>query len=159
MPVPLLQSPPRDLLRCRIRLIRNSLQSLLIRPFQTLPLLPRATDPPNSRNIEATDSNFDLPTSHRVPPSKNPHPTTEKDLLDANPRVNMNRAMGVEPTDRRSVQARRKEVSTYCLMHYGFTLDTPYTQWSQLRGGSWLMRYTKSSDSVMHGRGILAKRL
>jgi hypothetical protein len=86
--------------------------------------------PSNSRNLEATDSNFDLPTSHRVPPSKNPHPTTEKDQLDANPRVNLNRAMGVEPTDRRSVQARRKEVSTYCLMHYGFTLDTPYTQWS-----------------------------
>jgi hypothetical protein len=121
-------------IRCRIRLIRSSLQSLLIRPFQTLPLLPHATDPPstppNSRNMEATDSNFGLPTSHRVPPSKNPHPTTEKAQLDVNPQVNLNRAIGVEPTDRHSVQVRYKEVSTCCLMHCGFMLDATYTQWS-----------------------------
>jgi hypothetical protein len=103
--------------------------------------------PPNSR---ATDSNFGLPTSHRVPPSNNPHPTTEKDQLDANPQVNVNRAKGVEPTDKHSVQVRRKEVSTCCLMLYGFVLDALTLNGRQLRDGSWLIRCTKSSDSVMH---------
>jgi len=86
--------------------------------------------PHESANIEAADSHFDLPTSHWAPPLKNP--ATENDQKDANPRVNLNRAMGIAPTDRRSVQARRKEVSMYCQMHYGFTLDTPYTQWSPI---------------------------
>jgi len=83
--------------------------------------------PHKSVNMEATGSNYDLPTSHRVPSLKNP--ATENDQKDANPQVNLNRAMGINPTDRRSVQTCRKEVSMYCQTHYGFTLDTPYTQW------------------------------
>jgi len=86
--------------------------------------------PHKSANIEATDSNFDLATSHRAPPLKNP--ATQNDQKGPNLRVNLNRARGIDPTDRRSGQARRKEVSMYCQTHYGFTLDTPYTQWSPI---------------------------
>jgi len=86
--------------------------------------------PHESANMEATDSHFGLPTSYRAPPLKNP--TTENDRKDASPRVKLNRAMGIDPADRRSVQIRRKEVSMYCQTHYGFTLDTPYTQWSPI---------------------------
>jgi len=85
--------------------------------------------PLESTTVEATDAIFDLPSSNQAQPSKTL--VTGKHQLKARSRVHLNRAMGVEPMDKRSVQARRKEVSLYCQQQCGFTLDTRSTQWSE----------------------------
>jgi len=38
--------------------------------------------------------------------------------------------MGVGPTNRAAVQARRKEVSDFCLVQFSVALNKPYSQWS-----------------------------
>ena len=47
-----------------------------------------------------------------------------------NDRDNLNKAIGVDPTNRATVHARRKEVSGFCLVQFSVALNKPYSQWS-----------------------------
>jgi hypothetical protein len=52
---------------------------------------------------------------------------------DANERYNVNRAAGLDPFNRRTVQSRRREVSEFLLSEYNVRLDKPYTRWRKDR--------------------------
>jgi hypothetical protein len=48
---------------------------------------------------------------------------------DANTRYNINKALGINPCERKVVQARRKEVTEFLLIEYNIRLNKPYTKW------------------------------
>ncbi|KAA8904242.1 hypothetical protein FN846DRAFT_907893 [Sphaerosporella brunnea] len=48
---------------------------------------------------------------------------------DATTRYNINKALGINPLDRKVVQARRKEVTEFLLTQYGIQLNKSYSHW------------------------------
>jgi hypothetical protein len=54
---------------------------------------------------------------------------------ETNTRYNINKALGIDPFDRKVVQARRKKVTEFLLSEYRIRLNKPYTHW---RNKTWI---------------------
>jgi hypothetical protein len=67
-----------------------------------------------------------------MPPPESTSPDGDNSDEDfGNSRFAINKAMGVDPTNRVAVQARRKAVIDFCL-EYDKTLDKPYREWTPM---------------------------
>jgi hypothetical protein len=63
------------------------------------------------------------------------HSEDDESENDANTRYNINKALSIDPFDRKVVQARRKEVTEFLLSEYRIRLNKPYTHW---RNKTWI---------------------
>lgn len=108
-----------------------------------LSCLPTAEPPVRHSSVTVNQSPRSSVISSSAPPaalssvstasSAPPTPLSAHDASDdetLKDRYNLNKAMGVDPTNRAAVQARRKEVSDFCLVQFSVALNKPYSQWS-----------------------------
>ncbi|KAA8894994.1 hypothetical protein FN846DRAFT_998171 [Sphaerosporella brunnea] len=92
-----------------------------------LPASPQAETESNTHTVHS-DSRAAASGSANVEDENSKGDESEK---DANSRYNISKALGINPFDRKVVQARRKEVTEFLLGEYGIRLNKPPTHWQE----------------------------